>query len=157
MWDCVTGRSIGTYNTISMIVDVTSFINTHSLGQRIDNNFGCIMADEMGLGKTLQCITLIWTLLRQGPDGNCHMYNTITYIVYLYIHICELSYSATPVIDKVIVVTPSSLVKVRIYNMYNMYMYHATVLYMCVCVFVYVVCVCVCVCVCVSLRTGIKR
>ena len=29
---------------------------------------GCIMADEMGLGKTLQCITLMWTLLRQSPD-----------------------------------------------------------------------------------------
>ncbi|CAI8028357.1 DNA repair and recombination protein RAD54-like [Geodia barretti] len=61
MWDCVTG-------------------------QRIEDNFGCIMADEMGLGKTLQCIALMWTLLRQGPD-------------------------ATPVIDKAIVVAPSSLVK----------------------------------------------
>lgn len=30
---------------------------------------GCIMADEMGLGKTLQCIALMWTLLRQGPRG----------------------------------------------------------------------------------------
>lgn len=29
---------------------------------------GCIMADEMGLGKTLQCIALIWTLLRQSPE-----------------------------------------------------------------------------------------
>ena len=29
---------------------------------------GCIMADEMGLGKTLQCITLLWTLLKQSPD-----------------------------------------------------------------------------------------
>lgn len=38
-------------------------------GQRIEENFGCVMADEMGLGKTLQCITLMWTLLRQGPDG----------------------------------------------------------------------------------------
>lgn len=48
------------------------------------------MADEMGLGKTLQCITLIWTLLRQSPD-------------------CK------PEIDKAIVVAPSSLVK----NWYN--------------------------------------
>lgn len=47
------------------------------------------MADEMGLGKTLQCITLMWTLLRQGPDTK-------------------------PVIDKAIVVAPSSLVKVCI-------------------------------------------
>lgn len=47
---------------------------------------GCIMADEMGLGKTLQCITLMWTLLRQGPD-------------------CK------PTITKSIIVCPSSLVK----------------------------------------------
>lgn len=44
------------------------------------------MADEMGLGKTLQCITLLWTLLRQSPD-------------------------ARPEIDKAIVVSPSSLVR----------------------------------------------
>ncbi|XP_055642480.1 DNA repair and recombination protein RAD54-like [Toxorhynchites rutilus septentrionalis] len=47
---------------------------------------GCIMADEMGLGKTLQCITLLWTLLRQGPE-------------------CK------PTIGKAIIVCPSSLVK----------------------------------------------
>jgi hypothetical protein len=41
-------------------------------------------ADEMGLGKTLQCITLMWTLLRQSPD-------------------CK------PAIDKAVVVAPSSL------------------------------------------------
>ena len=29
---------------------------------------GCIMADEMGLGKTLQCITLMWTLLKQSSE-----------------------------------------------------------------------------------------
>ncbi|XP_061423542.1 LOW QUALITY PROTEIN: DNA repair and recombination protein RAD54-like [Lethenteron reissneri] len=61
LWECVTGR-------------------------RIPGSFGCIMADEMGLGKTLQCITLMWTLLRQSPD-------------------------AKPEIDKVMVVAPSSLVK----------------------------------------------
>ncbi|XP_035698266.1 DNA repair and recombination protein RAD54-like [Branchiostoma floridae] len=65
MWDCVTG-------------------------ERIPGSQGCIMADEMGLGKTLQCITLLWTLLKQSPD-------------------------AKPTIDKAIVVTPSSLVK----NWYN--------------------------------------
>ncbi|XP_029905787.1 DNA repair and recombination protein RAD54-like [Myripristis murdjan] len=65
LWDCVTGR-------------------------RISDSYGCIMADEMGLGKTLQCITLMWTLLRQSPD-------------------------AKPEIDKVIVVSPSSLVR----NWYN--------------------------------------
>ena len=31
--------------------------------------YGCIMADEMGLGKTLQCIALMWTLLKQAPDA----------------------------------------------------------------------------------------
>lgn len=51
---------------------------------------GCIMADEMGLGKTLQCITLVWTLLRQSPD-------------------CK------PEIIKAVIVCPSSLVK----NWYN--------------------------------------
>ena len=57
-------------------------------GRRIEGSFGCIMGDEMGLGKTLQCITLMWTLLRQSPE-------------------CR------PEIDRCIVVTPSSLVKVR--------------------------------------------
>lgn len=32
------------------------------------DQYGCIMADEMGLGKTLQCIALMWTLLRQSPE-----------------------------------------------------------------------------------------
>ncbi|KAF8793286.1 DNA repair and recombination protein RAD54-like [Argiope bruennichi] len=61
MWDCITGL-------------------------QIENSYGCIMADEMGLGKTLQCITLLWTGLRQGP-------------------------SAKPIIEKAIIVAPSSLVK----------------------------------------------
>ncbi|XP_071653993.1 DNA repair and recombination protein RAD54-like [Temnothorax longispinosus] len=59
-------------------------------GKRIEGAYGCIMADEMGLGKTLQCITLLWTLLKQGPE-------------------------AKPLIDKAIIVAPSSLVK----NWYN--------------------------------------
>ncbi|KAK9862147.1 hypothetical protein WJX84_007326 [Apatococcus fuscideae] len=48
------------------------------------NHCGAILADEMGLGKTLQIIALIWTLLKQGPQGR-------------------------PSLKKVIVVTPSSL------------------------------------------------
>ena len=36
-------------------------------GLIVENAYGCIMADEMGLGKTLQCITLMWTLLKQSP------------------------------------------------------------------------------------------
>lgn len=55
-------------------------------GARSEDFRGCIMADEMGLGKTLQCITLLWTLLRQSPD-------------------CK------PAIIKAIIVCPSSLVK----------------------------------------------
>lgn len=47
---------------------------------------GCIMADEMGLGKTLQCIALMWTLLRQSPRGK-------------------------KTIEKCIIVCPSSLVR----------------------------------------------
>ncbi|XP_038616441.1 DNA repair and recombination protein RAD54-like [Tachyglossus aculeatus] len=61
LWECVTGR-------------------------RLPGSHGCIMADEMGLGKTLQCIALMWTLLRQSPDRG-------------------------PEIDKAVVVSPSSLVK----------------------------------------------
>ncbi|KAH6668683.1 DNA repair protein rhp54 [Plectosphaerella plurivora] len=48
---------------------------------------GCIMADEMGLGKTLQCITLMWTLLKQAPEAG------------------------KSTIQKAIVVCPSSLVR----------------------------------------------
>ena len=55
-------------------------------GTKIPDSFGCIMADEMGLGKTLQCITLLWTLLKQSPSGK-------------------------KMIDKAIIVAPSSLVK----------------------------------------------
>ncbi|KAF8405043.1 hypothetical protein HHK36_009940 [Tetracentron sinense] len=46
---------------------------------------GCILADDMGLGKTLQSITLLYTLLHQGFDGK-------------------------PMVRKVIIVTPTSLV-----------------------------------------------
>ncbi|EPQ65528.1 DNA-dependent ATPase [Blumeria graminis f. sp. tritici 96224] len=52
-----------------------------------ENANGCIMADEMGLGKTLQCITLMWTLLKQSTDAG------------------------KPTIQKAIIACPSSLVK----------------------------------------------
>lgn len=58
-------------------------------GVQIENHFGCILADDMGLGKTLQCITLLWTLLRQAP----HFFKT------------------GPVISNVVIICPSSLVK----------------------------------------------
>ncbi|KAG8570322.1 hypothetical protein GDO81_011212 [Engystomops pustulosus] len=57
------------------------------MGMRVSGQFGAILADEMGLGKTLQCISLIWTLLRQGP------------------------YGGRPVMKRSLIVTPGSLVK----------------------------------------------
>ncbi|XP_040287955.1 DNA repair and recombination protein RAD54B isoform X2 [Bufo bufo] len=57
------------------------------MGMRVSGQFGAILADEMGLGKTLQCICLIWTLLRQGP------------------------YGGKPVFKRALIVTPGSLVK----------------------------------------------
>lgn len=55
------------------------------MGYRLPGSFGAILADEMGLGKTLQCITLVWTLLKQGP------------------------YGGLPVVKNSLIVTPSSL------------------------------------------------
>uniref|UniRef100_A0A8C9EK16 RAD54 homolog B n=1 Tax=Pavo cristatus TaxID=9049 RepID=A0A8C9EK16_PAVCR len=57
------------------------------MGMRVSGRFGAILADEMGLGKTLQCISLVWTLLRQGVYG------------------CK------PVLKRALIVTPGSLVK----------------------------------------------
>ncbi|XP_076246911.1 DNA repair and recombination protein RAD54B isoform X2 [Calliopsis andreniformis] len=54
------------------------------MGLKVPNYFGAILADEMGLGKTLQCITVIWTLLKKGPHGK-------------------------PILKYVLIVTPSSL------------------------------------------------
>ncbi|GAA6027113.1 hypothetical protein JCM8097_002400 [Rhodosporidiobolus ruineniae] len=68
-------------------VEGVKFLYRCTTGMTDENAFGCIMADEMGLGKTLQCITLMWTLLRQSPLPNKHS------------------------IDKAIVVCPASLVK----------------------------------------------
>ncbi|KAL6785495.1 RAD54A [Auxenochlorella protothecoides x Auxenochlorella symbiontica] len=48
---------------------------------------GAILADEMGLGKTLQVLTLLWTLLRQNPQGS------------------------KPLVTKAIVVAPTTLVR----------------------------------------------
>ncbi|KAG8185030.1 hypothetical protein JTE90_017053 [Oedothorax gibbosus] len=56
------------------------------LGFQHEYGHGVILADEMGLGKTLQCIGLIWTLYKQGP------------------------YGGKPILKRVIILTPSSLV-----------------------------------------------
>lgn len=48
------------------------FLYEGLLGMRTDyehETLGVILADEMGLGKTLQCITVCYTLLKQGPYG----------------------------------------------------------------------------------------
>lgn len=54
------------------------------MGLRVPDYFGAILADEMGLGKTLQCITLIWTMLKKGPYGK-------------------------PIVRRVLIITPRSL------------------------------------------------
>ncbi|KAF9535262.1 DNA repair protein, SNF2 family [Crepidotus variabilis] len=48
-------------------VEGVKFLYKCTTGMVVDNQYGCIMADEMGLGKTLQCIALLWTLLKQSP------------------------------------------------------------------------------------------
>ncbi|KAL5407667.1 DNA repair protein rhp54, variant 2 [Paraphaeosphaeria minitans] len=50
-------------------VEGVKFLYRAVTGMIEPNANGCIMADEMGLGKTLQCITLMWTLLKQAPDA----------------------------------------------------------------------------------------
>ncbi|XP_049959249.1 DNA repair and recombination protein RAD54B-like isoform X1 [Schistocerca serialis cubense] len=62
------------------------FLYECMLEMRQPNYSGAILADEMGLGKTLQCVTLVWTLLKQGP------------------------YGGRPIIRNALIVTPSSLV-----------------------------------------------
>ncbi|KAF9412764.1 DNA-dependent ATPase protein rad54 [Podila epigama] len=50
-------------------VEGVKFMYKCTSGMVQPNAFGCIMADEMGLGKTLQCLTLLWTLLKQSPEA----------------------------------------------------------------------------------------
>lgn len=68
--------------------DGVKFMYDCVTGVQIPDYHGCILADDMGLGKTLQCITLLWTLLRQGP-----------------------SWKLGPTISNVVIICPSSLVK----------------------------------------------
>lgn len=68
-------------------VEGVKFLYRCTTGMVMPNANGCIMADEMGLGKTLQCIALMWTLLRQSPEGK------------------------GGVISKCVIVCPASLVK----------------------------------------------
>jgi DNA repair and recombination RAD54-like protein len=50
-------------------VEGVKFLYRATTGLIDEKAEGCIMADEMGLGKTLQCITLMWTLLKQSPEA----------------------------------------------------------------------------------------
>ncbi|KAF9454567.1 hypothetical protein P691DRAFT_312855 [Macrolepiota fuliginosa MF-IS2] len=68
-------------------IEGVRFLYKCTTGMVVENQYGCIMADEMGLGKTLQCIALMWTLLRQSP------------------------HAGKPTIEKCIIACPSSLVK----------------------------------------------
>jgi DNA repair and recombination RAD54-like protein len=68
-------------------ISTTQFLYRCATGMIEENVYGSIMADEMGLGKTLQCIALMWTLLKQSP---IHRKSTI---------------------DKCIIACPSSLVR----------------------------------------------
>ncbi|KAJ3515097.1 hypothetical protein NLJ89_g1970 [Agrocybe chaxingu] len=68
-------------------VEGVKFLYRCTTGMVVKNQYGCIMADEMGLGKTLQCIALLWTLIKQSPSA------------------------MKPTIEKCIIACPSSLVK----------------------------------------------
>ncbi|GBE82171.1 DNA repair protein, SNF2 family [Sparassis latifolia] len=68
-------------------VEGVKFLYKCTTGMIVENQYGCIMADEMGLGKTLQCIALLWTLIKQSP------------------------HAGKPTIEKCIIACPSSLVR----------------------------------------------
>ncbi|QKX63417.1 uncharacterized protein TRUGW13939_10587, partial [Talaromyces rugulosus] len=50
-------------------IEGVKFLYRCATGMIDENANGSIMADEMGLGKTLQCIALMWTLLKQSPEA----------------------------------------------------------------------------------------
>jgi DNA repair and recombination protein RAD54B len=57
------------------------------MGYRAFRGNGAILADDMGLGKTIQTISILWTLMKQGP------------------------YGGVPSVKKALVVCPGALVK----------------------------------------------
>ncbi|XP_046840079.1 DNA repair and recombination protein RAD54B-like [Xenia sp. Carnegie-2017] len=67
--------------------DGVVFLYECVMGMRNIVGNGAILADDMGLGKTLQCISLIWTLYKQG------------------------AYGGQPVAKRFLVISPGSLVK----------------------------------------------
>lgn len=96
---CKDSNSVSKYPNVPVVIDpkLAKILRPHQVagvkflyrcttGIEDPRAKGCIMADEMGLGKTLQCISLMWTLLRQSPRGR-------------------------KTIEKCIIVCPSSLVR----------------------------------------------
>ncbi|KNE64149.1 hypothetical protein AMAG_19120 [Allomyces macrogynus ATCC 38327] len=63
-------KKVDLWRLPQVLRDGVQFLYECLLGYRMEGGSGAILADEMGLGKTLQCITLIWTLLRQNPFAN---------------------------------------------------------------------------------------
>ncbi|XP_028396792.1 DNA repair and recombination protein RAD54B-like [Dendronephthya gigantea] len=64
-----------------------TFLYECVMGLRSFVGNGAILADDMGLGKTLQCISLVWTLFKQGM------------------------YGGQPIAKRFLIITPGSLVK----------------------------------------------
>lgn len=61
--------AVYTFLPLGPIIALLQFLYRCTTGMVVENQYGCIMADEMGLGKTLQCIALMWTLLKQSPHA----------------------------------------------------------------------------------------
>ena len=58
------------------------------MGFRLQTGCGAILADEMGLGKTLQCITLMWTLLKQVSFCNDHSKNDfLLHLIFIFVEL----------------------------------------------------------------------
>lgn len=68
-------------------VEGVQFLYDCLTGAKEEGAYGCIIADEMGLGKTLQCIAVLWTMLKQSP------------------------LAGKPFFEKAVIVCPSSLVR----------------------------------------------
>ena len=49
-------------------IEGVKFLYRCTTGLVDEKAHGCIMADGMGMGKTLQCVSLMWTLLKQSPE-----------------------------------------------------------------------------------------
>ena len=57
------------YRAIHGFSPVSPETGTPPSSQVAIDHAGCLLADDMGLGKSLQSLALIWTMLRQGPQG----------------------------------------------------------------------------------------